>query len=96
MDTQVASLSEDGLLIYLCPGCNEYHGLPVRGPRQPGGPHWAWNGSLTHPTVTPSVLSLGFVDVPKCHHWLRDGKAEFLGDCEHSMRGKTLQLPPFD
>lgn len=28
-----------------------------------------------------------------CHSFVRDGRIEFLGDCSHSMAGKTVDLP---
>ena len=28
-----------------------------------------------------------------CHHFIRDGKIQFLGDCTHALRGQTVDLP---
>jgi hypothetical protein len=30
-----------------------------------------------------------------CHTFIRDGKIEFLGDCTHSLAGKTVDLPEY-
>lgn len=85
-----ATLCNEGTLIYWCPGCLTYHGAPLI--QENAGPVWKWNGSLSHPTLQPSVLCRGFVDAPRCHHFLREGKLEFLRDCSHKMAGKTVEL----
>lgn len=38
------------------------------------------------------------VDKPQtvCHSFVRDGQIQFLGDCTHSMAGKTVPIPRFD
>lgn len=46
-----SALTNDGTLIWHCPGCGGGHGVPVRGDKA-----WGWNGSLDSPTLTPSVL----------------------------------------
>lgn len=28
-----------------------------------------------------------------CHSFVREGRVEFLGDCTHSLAGKTIDLP---
>ena len=30
-----------------------------------------------------------------CHSFVTDGKIEFLGDCNHDLCGKTVELPDF-
>ena len=52
---------------------------------------WTWNGSTDSPTLMPSVLS----EIPglfRCHTWITDGKAQFLDDCDHDLRGQTIEL----
>lgn len=39
-------------LLFDCPGCETMHGVGVSG----AGAVWTWNGSLSAPTLTPSVL----------------------------------------
>jgi hypothetical protein len=46
-----ATLGTDQTLLFLCPGCDEAHGIPVDGSRG-----WTWDGSLDAPTVSPSIL----------------------------------------
>lgn len=65
---------------------------------------WTWNGSTEAPTLRPSVLTTGRnflggeptdkANWPefRCHTWINDGKAQFLDDCSHEHRGKTLDL----
>jgi hypothetical protein len=81
-----------------CPGCGEYHSVPVSGPKA-----WGFNGSDERPTFTPSILVRGtrcdWVDGkpvnPRpavCHSFVRDGRIEFLSDCTHSLAGQTVAL----
>lgn len=53
---------------------------------------WTWNGSTDAPTLRPSVLttSRSF----RCHSWITDGQAQFLDDCDHSLRNTTVDLLP--
>jgi hypothetical protein len=77
-------------VIWDCPGCKEWHSVPVEGPQA-----WGFNGDLLHPTLTPSVLynkDLRNKSRPLCHIFLRDGVIEFLGDCTHEMAGKKVPL----
>lgn len=69
--------------------------LPVmiKGARQ-GTPNWTWNGSVTAPTLRPSVLTRGG-DIDNevvCHVWISDGQVQFLGDSTHELAGQTLPL----
>lgn len=72
--------------------------MPVKGERV-----WGWNGSMESPTLTPSVLVYPhkgtpgvFNDQPRCHTFVRDGKIEFLADCEHALAGQTVPIPDWD
>lgn len=43
----------NGAISFQCPGCGDYHTLPV----VPGDrASWGWNGSIDKPTLTPSIL----------------------------------------
>lgn len=79
--------------------------LPVMiGGTRKGTPNWTWNGSTDFPTLRPSVKTEGnnFLGddvtdksnyVPYiCHTWVTDGKAQFLDDTTHSLRGQTVDL----
>ena len=69
--------------------------LPViqRGTRAGTG-CWTWNGSTESPTLRPSVLTQGHrEDGPfRCHSWITDGRAQFLDDSDHDLRGTTVDL----
>lgn len=85
-----------------CPGCETLHVLLAPNDSElawwgPGdkawGPEqsirWTWNGSLTAPTVAPSVKHVGG---GVCHYFIRVGMVEFCSDCEHKLRGETVPL----
>lgn len=40
-------------LVFKCPGCNDWHTVPVAGETMP---RWEWNGDLQRPTLSPSLL----------------------------------------
>lgn len=46
------------MLMFECPGCGVNHGVAISGPGVPH-PYWEWNGSLTAPTLMPSILCKG-------------------------------------
>lgn len=89
---------EGGIVVFMCPGCNEPHQVRVEGPHA-----WGWNGSLESPT--PSVKVSGFQPTTDeevdrimkgekverrplcCHSFVTDGKIQFLDDCTHTLRG---------
>ncbi len=31
-----------------------------------------------------------------CHSYITDGKIQYLGDCTHSLKGQTIELPDID
>jgi hypothetical protein len=33
---------------------------------------------------------------PRCHSFVREGKIEYLGDCEHYLQGQTVELPEWN
>lgn len=71
--------------------------LPViqRGKREGTG-CWTWNGETESPTLRPSVLTEGYREAIggkfRCHSWINDGAAQFLGDCSHELANKTVAL----
>lgn len=54
----VACLTNTGVLMFWCEGCQQYHGAAVQN-RNEKGALWQWNNSLTNPTLSPSVLVQG-------------------------------------
>lgn len=78
-----------GLLVFECPGCG--YGHPVHVDPAKGRPLWTWNGSMTAPTFSPSLLLLP--PGPRCHSFVEDGRIRFLSDCDHALAGQTVELP---
>lgn len=74
---------------YWCPGCEEWHMISVRGPKA-----WDWNRSTNVPTFKPSVLVQGAIAEVKtrCHHYVTDGRIQYLADCTHSKAGTTVDM----
>lgn len=75
---------------YWCPGCNSNHRIT--------NPPWTWNGDFEKPTFSPSILVNAGSEtpgVPVCHHFVRDGKIEYLSDCTHAMAGRTVEMEDF-
>lgn len=85
-------------VVVFCPACQHGH-LFNTTPARPGGPVWTFNGDFDRPTFSPSMLTYEPMSDGThrtiCHSFVRDGKIEFLSDCAHSMRGKTVELPEF-
>jgi len=76
------------LWVFHCPGCGYGHPYEV--------PRWTWNGSTTKPTFTPSLLVSPNSEPNRCHLFVTDGKIQFLGDCHHDLKGKTVDMIPID
>jgi hypothetical protein len=83
---QNASGELGGYLVY-CKACKTHHLFDKR---------WTFNGDFEKPTFSPSMLSYGNKDrggsLPRCHSFVRNGKIEYLNDCEHEYKGQTLEL----
>jgi hypothetical protein len=74
------------------PGCGVVHEVPVVCSPGPDAKAWNWNGSLDKPTLHPSLKvtnGQGFC----CHFWVKNGTLEFLHDCTHGLRNKTVAMP---
>lgn len=98
----VVELSKDAKtgvthLTWICPGCTRhpYHMVPVRRQGEPEltKPTWTWNGSLTEPTLSPSIRHVGIDGAGgDCHYFVKAGKLEFCGDSFHELKGKTVDM----
>jgi hypothetical protein len=67
---------------YWCPGCKNNHMVTM--------PRWTFNGDFEKPTISPSV---NYYDpATQCHHFVRDGKIEFLSDCFHELKGTVVPM----
>lgn len=66
---------------FFCPGCNCSHSF---------NDSWQFNGDFNNPTISPSILVTG---EKRCHSFVKDGKIKFLSDCDHELKGQTVDLP---
>ena len=77
---------------FFCPGCKHAHCYDI--------PRWSFNNNLENPTFNPSLLM--FYNHPDtgervvtCHLWIKNGKIEFCGDCQHELRSQTVDMIDF-
>ena len=76
--------------MYYCVGCLEEHAFGIKAENTGG--HHSFNMDLDNPTVSPSLLQ-NFTPGKTCHSFIRNGKIQYLGDCWHWKKGKTITLP---
>lgn len=90
-----------GQYVFKCPGCDYLHLISDKTDTGPGA-KWEFNGSLESPTFSPSYLlwhpghSGGKPNGKReniCHSFIKDGRIQFLDDCHHHLKGKTVELP---
>lgn len=88
---QPASVEEATHVTLNLPGPTGILTLPImlKGRREGTG-CWTWNGDTEKPTLRPSVLTTAHNF--RCHTWIGDGKAQYLDDCSHELRGQTVDL----
>lgn len=88
-------------LLFWCEGCNTNHRVYISGT---GVPIWTFNGDYDKPTIRASVLVRGHLGKDKndndnygvCHSFVTDGKIQYLNDCTHNLKGKTIELTEYD
>jgi hypothetical protein len=81
---------------FWCAGCKEPHSFRTKSPVE-GVPMWTFNGNLESPTFMPSLLyRRNLMDYPgcgpRCHLFLKNGKIEYLDDCEHNLKGQVVDM----
>lgn len=79
---------------FWCPGCDTHHIFTTK--RGPGeeGPVWSVTGPEEAPTFSPSLL-VQYGREPgdkRCHLFLKAGMVQYLGDCTHSFKNKTIPV----
>lgn len=42
--------------------------------------------------LTPEWLEQHKIRTPRCHHFIVDGKIQYLADCDHSLAGQTIEM----
>lgn len=103
---KVSKLNHSGMEAYVfdCPGCKMQH-MPVVGYEASykertltagrGAPQWGFNGDINSPTFTPSLLIREYEGqnvVRVCHFFIKNGTIEFLNDCTHPLKGRTVPM----
>ena len=77
---------------FFCPGCERPHTIRTKGKTT-----WGVSGSGDLLTFTPSILVTYEAMDPKenrrCHSYVKEGRIQFLGDCTHSLKGQTVDIP---
>jgi hypothetical protein len=92
------------MYVFNCPGCKFNHPVHVAydpkeqtdNPKRTHFPCWTFNGDLNRPTFTPSLLVNPSWPQQRCHSFITDGKIQFLDDCWHDLKGKTVELPEYE
>lgn len=89
-------LSSDGQLIFNCPGCGCMHGVYPKG-MAGAGPRWDIH-SINPFTISPSLLvTMNHRDgARRCHSFIKDNHIQFLSDCTHELKSKTVPLGNFN
>jgi hypothetical protein len=90
-------------LEWRCPGCDDFHMVPVAG-NVGNNPPWSLTMSEEGlPTLAPSVLVYDVevvdgkaVHRTKCHGHLTKGRYTFCSDSKHALKGQTVDLPEFE
>ena len=85
---KIIATTEPTKFVFFCPACREGHYFDTR--------IWTFNGDMDKPTVRASILTHINDSQKRCHSFITDGKIEFQGDCAHSLKGQTVDLPDFD
>lgn len=83
-------------LVFYCPGCEGYHSFTIERESDTNRPVWTWNGNMEKPTFFPSLGVNMSVENARCHSFVKDGQIQYLSDCFHGLRGKTVDIPEID
>lgn len=72
---------------FTCPGCGEDHAF--------NNTWQVTNADKDNVTVKPSLLCRGYIGEKVstiCHSFITNGKIQFLADCTHANKNKTMEL----
>lgn len=89
--------NQPGHYMVNCPGCKMMH---VINTVDDSKPKWSFNNNRDKPTFSPSLL-VRYPWGPEqkqmvCHSFIRDGQWQFLTDCTHELKGKTIDMIDVD
>lgn len=83
--SKLQSFDDGKSLVFQCPGCECWHHYTV--------PRWSFNGDFDKPTFSPSLLYPRRDGGQKqCHLFVKNGRIEYLSDCDHELAGKTIDM----
>ncbi len=94
-----------GIYRHWCPGCKCGHDFYTKEPAPRTKAMWIFNGNVDFPTFTHSMhITVGPIEDPEepewnmpkttlCHYILTVGVLNFLGDCQHALKGQQVLLP---
>lgn len=85
--------NEPGRFILWCPGCECGHSVFIA--PHVGGVHWTFNGDFEKPTFSPSLLVDKNHADRRCHFFIVNGNIQYLDDCSHGLKGKTIPMERF-
>jgi len=89
-------ISKNGLYAeFHCPGCDRGHSYIIKLNdlmKELKYPCWKFNNDVDNPTFTPSLLNHRSPTCPRCHLYVKNGKIEFCSDCEHDLKGQTVEM----
>lgn len=74
--------------LFFCPGCKDVHQITD-----------SWGVDAETLTVEHSILvnaGRGNPAVPKCHSFIRNGRIEYLVDCDHEKAGIVVDMVEVD
>ena len=80
--------------LFWCPGCEQLH--PFTTVSSNPARVWSFNGDMERPTFAPSLLCNGHDAASRCHCYVTGGMIQFLGDCWHLLKGKTVPMVDLD
>jgi len=93
------SIEESTHVLINLPCCFGHSTFPVqRSGTRKGTGNWSWNGDTEAPTLKPSIVvyqNWAGRD-RRSHLWLNDGKCQYLSDCSHDLKNKTVDLLEVD
>jgi len=70
---------------FFCLGCGGIHQF-----------NDSWKVDIENLTVSPSVLvTVPNKSDPRCHSFIKNGQIQYLSDCSHDLKNKTIDLPEF-
>jgi hypothetical protein len=79
-------------IIFWCLGCEDVHVCNVNGRGQKGRRYF-WNGSMTHPEISPKVINVkGGINNDFCRVEVKNRSLKFSSDSTHWLSGRRVPM----